>query len=87
MDTKKQSQLKQFGQHLRELRKKASLSLNDMSYLSKYDKAKLSRIENGKINITLSTLSELAEALGKPLCVMMDIYNDCAVSNPHPEAG
>ena len=66
-----------FGRHVRELRQAASLSLGDLSHLTEYDKAKLSRIENGKLNITLATLGELAQALNKPLYALMDIYNKC----------
>lgn len=73
----KQEQLKQFGKHLRELRIKACLSLADMSYITRFDKPKLSRIENGKLNITLSTLAELAQALDKPIHALVDVYNKC----------
>lgn len=59
------------GEHLRKIRKAKSLRLNDLASRCKLDKAKLSRIENGKINITILTLVDLSTALEMPLKEMM----------------
>jgi transcriptional regulator with XRE-family HTH domain len=55
---------KRFGKHLQSLREKKGLSLVKMSYNCSIDESKISKIEQGKFNITLSTLLELAKGLG-----------------------
>ena len=55
--------LKKFGEHLRTLRKDKGLSLREMSYACSIDNSKIAKIEKGMINITLTTLFQLASAL------------------------
>jgi len=55
--------LKEFGENLRKLRKEKGLSLREMSYACSIDNSKIAKIEKGKINITLTTLLQLAVAL------------------------
>ncbi len=55
--------LKEFGENLRKLRKDKGLSLREMSYACSIDNSKIAKIEKGKINITLTTLLQLAVAL------------------------
>lgn len=55
--------LKKFGEHLQKLRKDKGLSLREMSYACSIDNSKIAKIEKGRINITLTTLLQLASAL------------------------
>jgi len=55
--------LKQFGDNLRRLRKEKGLSLREMSYACSIDNSKIAKIEKGMINITFTTLLQLAVAL------------------------
>ena len=55
--------LKKFGENLRKLRNQKGLSLREMSYACSIDNSKIAKIEKGQINITLTTLLQLAVAL------------------------
>lgn len=55
--------LKNFGENIRRLRLEKNLSLRAMSNACRLDNSKISRIERGSVNVTLTTLLELAEAL------------------------
>ncbi|HMH22321.1 MAG TPA: helix-turn-helix transcriptional regulator [Puia sp.] len=55
--------LKKFGENLRKLRKQKKLSLRQMSYACSIDNSKIAKIEKGKVNITYTTLLQLALAL------------------------
>jgi DNA-binding Xre family transcriptional regulator len=55
--------LKKFGENLRRLRKEKGLSLREMSYACSIDNSKIAKIEKGMINITFTTLLQLASAL------------------------
>jgi transcriptional regulator with XRE-family HTH domain len=55
--------LKKFGENLRRLRKAKGLSLREMSYACSIDNSKIAKIEKGMINITFTTLLQLALAL------------------------
>ena len=55
--------LKKFGENLRKLRKEKGLSLREMSYACSIDNSKIAKIEKGMINITFTTLLQLASAL------------------------
>lgn len=54
---------KKFGKHLQRLRERKNLSLLDVSYNCSIDNSKISKIEHGKFNVTLSTIIELAKGL------------------------
>jgi len=64
--------LKKFGQHLRELRERKNLSLRDLSYACDIDNSKISKIEKGAINITFTTMMQLAEALEVSLSELLE---------------
>jgi DNA-binding Xre family transcriptional regulator len=55
--------LKKFGENLRKLRNEKDFSLREMSYACSIDNSKIAKIEKGQINITLTTLLQLAVAL------------------------
>lgn len=52
-----------FGENLRNLRESKNISLLKLSYNCSIDESKISKIEHGKFNITLSTILELAKGL------------------------
>jgi len=55
--------LKKFGENLLKLRKERGLSLREMSYACSIDNSKIAKIEKGRINVTFTTLLQLALAL------------------------
>ena len=63
--------LKKFGKHVAKLRKDKGLSLRDLSYACDIDNSKISKIEKGLINITFTTILQLAEALNVPVSELM----------------
>ncbi len=64
--------LKRFGENLRKLRKEKGLSLREMSYACSIDNSKIAKIEKGMINITFTTLLQLAVALEAPPTILLD---------------
>ncbi len=61
-----------FGENLRRLRKEKGMSLREMSYACSIDNSKIAKIEKGQINITLTTLLQLAQALELPASALLD---------------
>lgn len=55
--------LKKFGENIRRLRDVQKLSLRDVSINCNIDNSKISKIEQGQVNITLTTMLELAKGL------------------------
>jgi DNA-binding Xre family transcriptional regulator len=64
--------LKRFGENLRKLRKEKGLSLREMSYACSIDNSKIAKIEKGMINITFTTLLQLALALEAQPATLLD---------------
>ena len=52
-----------FGLHLKNLREDRNLSLRDLAARCNLDHSKIGKIENGKTNLQLSTIIELARGL------------------------
>lgn len=52
-----------FGSNLKRIRESNGLSLRDLSSKCNLDDSKISKIENGRFNIQLSTIIELAKGL------------------------
>jgi transcriptional regulator with XRE-family HTH domain len=65
-DKKDKILLAKFGRHIKKLREERGLSLRELSYACEIDNSKISKIEMGKINITLLTVLELAKGLEIP---------------------
>lgn len=63
--TKKEIEVakKKFGKNLQKIRRAKNLSLLKLSYNCAIDNSKISKIEHGKHNVTLSTIMELARGL------------------------
>lgn len=55
---------RKFGERLREVREVKNLTLRAMAANCELDDSQISKIENGKVNIQLSTIFELAKGLG-----------------------
>lgn len=55
---------KKFGERLKDIRQSKNLSLRVMAANCDLDDSQISKIENGKKNIQLSTIFELAKGLG-----------------------
>lgn len=53
-----------FGENLRKFRRCKSLSQRGLTAICGIDHGMISRMENGEVNVTLNTLSLLADALG-----------------------
>lgn len=64
METTKDDILKKFGEHIRRLRVESGLSQDDIVLNSyKITKATISDIENGKRNLSFTTLIDLAKGM------------------------
>lgn len=63
MKERDKKRLKKFGLQLSKLRKKKGLSVRELSARCDVDYGKISKLENNKANLTLTTLIELAEGL------------------------
>lgn len=55
--------LQKFGAHVKQLRENRGLSLRELSYACNIDNSKISKIEQGMINVTVLTVVELATGL------------------------
>ncbi|MBE7178563.1 MAG: helix-turn-helix transcriptional regulator [Mucilaginibacter polytrichastri] len=65
MISSNRNDLKQkFGAHLKKARESKGLSLLDLEYRCDLNGSNISKIENGKFDIRLSTIVELARGLG-----------------------
>ena len=53
-----------FGQHLQKLRSEKDLSIRSLATRSNLEYSQVQRVENGKVNVALTTIYALAEGLG-----------------------
>jgi transcriptional regulator with XRE-family HTH domain len=66
MEKHKEAELKKFGLHVKKIRTELGMSQDDVVLNSdKLIKATVSDIENGKRNLSFTTLLDLAKGLGK----------------------
>jgi len=63
---------KKFGKNLQRIRKAKGMSLLGVSYNCGIYDSKISKIEHGRYNITLSTIAELAKGLGVTPSELLD---------------
>ncbi len=61
-----------FGLKVKELRVEAMLSQIDLAKLTGIERAQISKIESGNINVTLETIEKISKALNKPVKELMD---------------
>lgn len=73
MKERDKKRLKKFGQHLKRLREARGISMRDLAARCDIDYAKISKLENNKANVTLTTLIELAEGLEIHLSELLDV--------------
>jgi len=59
------------GARIREIRISKGLSLSELAHLCEFEKASLSRIELGKTNTTILTLTRICNALE---CRLADLF-------------
>jgi transcriptional regulator with XRE-family HTH domain len=64
--------LLKFGKHLVALRKSKNIAQNELAYSTDVEISQIYRIEKGKINPTLTTLSSIAAALNITLNELLD---------------
>lgn len=63
MKEKDKKRLKKLALHLKKLREKEGVSIRELASRCDVDYAKISKLENNKANLTVTTLIELAEGL------------------------
>ena len=68
--------LAKLGARLNELRTEKELSLRKLSYISNLDYSTIGKIEKGQVNITFTTLVELAKALEVELLEILNFKID-----------
>lgn len=73
MNERDNKRLKKFAAQLKKLRKKKGLSMRELSSRCDVDYGKISKLENNKANLTLTTLIELADGLEVHPKVLLDI--------------
>jgi len=67
---------KRLGARIKHLRTSKGYSLNDLATLCDMEKTSISRIENGRTNITFKTALYLCKGLNVPLKDLFDIPTD-----------
>ena len=76
MKEKDKKRLLKFAVQLKKLRKKKGLTIRELASRCDVDYGKISKLENNKANLTLTTLIELAEGLGIHTKALLDIDFD-----------
>lgn len=75
MSTKEKNNIKlkkAFGHSIKSIREAKGLSQMDLASLSNLEKTSISRIENGRTNVTLTTIAILSTALEVKLSTIFD---------------
>ena len=76
MKDRDKKRLKKFATQLTKLRKRKGLSIRELSSRCDVDYGKISKLENNKANLTLTTLIELSEGLEVHPKELLDIDFD-----------
>ena len=77
MEIMKDNLLKRFGEHIKNLRVKSGLTQDDIVLNSNsINKATISDIENGKKNLSITTLIDLAKGMNKHPKELLDFSID-----------
>jgi transcriptional regulator with XRE-family HTH domain len=64
--------IKEVGKYLRKIRLSKKMSMQTLAYTINVEYSQISRIELGKINASISTVYDIAEALEVPLQLLFD---------------
>ena len=67
--------LEQFGNHIRSIRLSKKLTYRKMATQCNVDFSNLRKIEQGKLNVTLITILELAKGLDVPASELLNYKN------------
>lgn len=67
--------LEQFGTHIRSIRVSKKLTYRKMATQCNIDFSNLRKIEQGKLNVTLITILELAKGLDVPASELLNYQN------------
>lgn len=71
-NTRDTQYLKQFGQHLRKIRKSKKMSMEKLALDAGIEYSQVFDIEHGRINTTISTVHVIAKALDIPTKELFD---------------
>jgi transcriptional regulator with XRE-family HTH domain len=63
---------KKVGQKIKKIRQEKEMSQKQLSDLSEVERKYISNIEQGKVNLTLSTLERLADSLNKKVKIELE---------------
>jgi len=66
----------EFGKHIRDMRKKANLSQEDLALSAGLDRSYIGGIERGERNVSLLNLKKLAIALGITMSELLNYELD-----------
>jgi len=72
MESEHREILIRFGKRLEELRKQQNFSLRKLALHCNVDHADIKKYENGEINISLISITELAKGLDLPISELMN---------------
>lgn len=67
-----ESYKKKFGENVKAIRERKGMSQRDVSYNCNIENGKISEIENGKHDLRMSTLIDLAKGLGVKINDLFD---------------
>ena len=65
--TVNETYIRAFGENLRKIRQNKKMSMQTLAYTINVEYSQISRIELGKINTSISTIYEIAQALDVPV--------------------
>ena len=65
--TVNETYIRAFGENLRKIRQNKKMSMQILAYTINVEYSQISRIELGKINTSISTIYEIAQALDVPV--------------------
>ena len=68
--------LKHIGQNIKKLRMENQMLQQDLAAVCNIEVPNMSRIENGKSNLTIRTLYKIANALGVSIKTLVDTDNE-----------
>jgi transcriptional regulator with XRE-family HTH domain len=70
------TEVKEFGENIRKLRESKNMTQFDLEAASGIDRADISRIENGRLDIQFSRIIKLAESLGVETLALFEPSKD-----------
>jgi transcriptional regulator with XRE-family HTH domain len=71
IDGRRKQILKEFGKNLKRIRKEKKIALRELAAMAEMEHSQISKIEAGTINLTLTTIVSLADALEVPTVALI----------------